>query len=153
MCRHARRKKYVRRFLRECYRRQTCRRIAMTEQSGKVLTGGLVCYDASIKTSLLGISEDFIKQFTPESAEVTAALSERLPPLIPADMHIGVTGLTTPGGSETAQNPVGTVFADIWFNQQHYAMREVFNGSPEEVVLSAVEVSRNKSCKSCTINY
>lgn len=112
---------------------------SLTAESGKILKGGLVCYDAALKTTLLGIPNALLKRFTPESAEVTAALAERLPVLIPADIHIAITGLTTPGGSETPEKPVGTMFIDIWYKQQHSALREVHHGSPEQIMLSAIE--------------
>lgn len=116
-----------------------CSELALTPESGKILKGGLVCYDAVIKTTLLSISKAFIQQFTPESAEVTAALSERLATLIDADLHIAITGLATPGGSETPEKPVGTFFVDIWHRQQHHVSREVHNGTPEQMILAAVD--------------
>lgn len=64
--------------------------------AGKFLKGGFVCYDASLKTRLL----------------------------IDADIHIGITGLPCPGGSETPEKPVGTMFiyvllhGTLWFNER-----------------------------------
>lgn len=83
---------------------------SLSPQSGKVLKGGIVCYDAYIKEDLLKIPHELIEKYTPESAEVTAALAKSLKNFIDADITIGITCFTTPGGSETDTKPVGTVF-------------------------------------------
>src|ERR1700761_6442463 len=83
-----------------------CSEFALTEQSGQVLQGGITCYNADLKESLLGVPHVLIQQCTPESQEVTDEMAWRLGKLIPADITVAVTGLTTPGGSETAEKPV-----------------------------------------------
>src|ERR1700743_1989036 len=37
-----------------------CSEFALTEESGKVLKGGIACYDASLKVSLLGVPQHLI---------------------------------------------------------------------------------------------
>src|ERR1700712_1922477 len=74
-----------------------CSEFALTEESGKVLKGGLVCYDAELKVQLLKVPKDLIAEFTPESLEVTRAMAYGLMELIPSDIQITVTGLTSPG--------------------------------------------------------
>ncbi len=54
-----------------------CSEFALTEQSGKVLKGGIVCYDADLKVSLLGVPRELFDKYTPESMEVTQDLDER----------------------------------------------------------------------------
>ncbi|GGB77641.1 CinA family protein [Dyadobacter sediminis] len=112
---------------------------ALCEDSGKILKGGLVCYDAELKKSILHVPQEILDQFTPESAEVTKEIAERLQPLIPAEIHVGVTGLTTPGGSETPEKPVGTIFLHAFIQDRSIAVREVFKGEPEEIVLQAID--------------
>ena len=106
---------------------------------GKTLKGGLVCYDADIKQDILGVSTDLVKQYTPESAEVTEDMASKLPRLIPADIHIAITGLTMPGGSETAEKPVGTMFIHVLIKSRQIRIRKVFKGSPEQIVLQTVD--------------
>src|SRR5438270_10903085 len=74
---------------------------SLIPDSGDFLIGGLVCYDACLKQDILGVPEELIKKYTPESAEVTSELARRLPSLIKSDIQVAVTGLTTEGGSET----------------------------------------------------
>ena len=116
-----------------------CSEFALAPESGKVLMGGIVCYDASLKESILGVSAQLIKQFTPESQEVTEQLAHRLPLLIAADICVGVTGLTTAGGSETAEKPVGTMFISALIKGEIVNLRKVFKGSCEEIIHQTVD--------------
>jgi nicotinamide-nucleotide amidase len=106
---------------------------------GKTLRGGLVCYDASVKQDILGVPGEIIEQYTPESAEVTKALAEKLQPFLKADIHVAVTGLTMPGGSETGEKPVGTMFIHAIIKDKPIALKEIYNGSAEEIVLQTVD--------------
>ncbi|MCF0072816.1 CinA family protein [Dyadobacter sp. CY261] len=114
---------------------------SLTEYSGSILKGGLVCYDAEVKKDVLGISPYLIEEFTPESAEVTKELANRLKDLIKSDVQVAVTGLTTPGGSETPQKPVGTIFIHILIRGGSLAVRDVFEGTPEQIVLLAADLA------------
>jgi nicotinamide-nucleotide amidase len=112
---------------------------SMCPESGSTLKGGLVCYDASLKESILHVPKDMLRRFTPESAEVTRELADRLQTFIPADVHIAVTGLTCPGGSETEEKPVGTMFVHLCTRNKSVALRQVFAGSPEEIVMQCID--------------
>lgn len=112
---------------------------SMCPESGSILKGGLVCYDASLKENILHVPKEMLRHFTPESAEVTKELAERLQTFIPADLHIAVTGLTCPGGSETAEKPVGTMFVHLMMKGKSVAVCEMFSGSPEAIVLACID--------------
>lgn len=112
---------------------------ALTPKSGDILLGGIVCYDACVKEKLFDIAAATIKKYTPESAEVTKAITEGLLRYFDANVAVGVTGLTTPGGSETAEKPVGTMFIHIIANNKHFAYKEFFSGSPEEIIVKTVD--------------
>ncbi|WP_316812329.1 nicotinamide-nucleotide amidohydrolase family protein [Pedobacter heparinus] len=116
-----------------------CAAFAMVPDAGKFLKGGIVCYDADLKCSLLNVPKKQLKEFTPESETVTRGITEGLQQLIPADIHIGCTGLTAPGGSETLWKPVGTMFFHgIQGQQQILDERIVFQGNPEEIVSQTI---------------
>jgi nicotinamide-nucleotide amidase len=109
---------------------------SLMQDAGQFLKGGFVCYDACLKEEALGVSPELIKKFTPESAEVTAAIAKGLEKLIRADLHVGITGLTAPGGSETAEKPVGTMFIHInMAGKTLVSERALFIGSPEEIIM------------------
>ena len=113
---------------------------SLTPTSGNVLLGGIVCYDACTKEELLDIPQEIIDRYTPESAEVTRMLAERLPKFFKCDIAVAITGLTSPGGSESEDKPVGTMFIHISLPEDRYfAHREVFEGSPEDIISQTIE--------------
>lgn len=116
-----------------------CYEFSLTEHAGRFLKGGLVSYDADVKQDSLRVQRSLIETYTPESAEVSEAMTYGLKDLVPADIYLAVTGLTTSGGSETAEKPVGTMFINIRFNGTVFTDRIVFSGSAEEIVMQTVD--------------
>jgi nicotinamide-nucleotide amidase len=116
-----------------------CAAYALAPESGKVLKGGIVCYDAVLKEHILHIPPGLIKKYTPESAEVTEQLCRKLKKLINADVYVAVTGLTTPGGSETQEKPVGSMFIHMLWEEKSIGVREVYRGKPEEIISQAID--------------
>ena len=112
---------------------------SLTADSGTVLKGGVVSYDAGVKEQVLEISASFIEEFSPESAEVTKEMAFRLKDLIKSDIQVAVTGLTTAGGSEDVHKPVGTIFIHILVHDNSIALKETFKGSAEDIVLQALD--------------
>ncbi len=117
--------------------------------SGKILIGGLVCYDACMKEELLAIPHSLIETFTPESAEVTQAMAKNFTKFTPAEICVALTGLTTPGGSETPEKPVGTIFVHIIFPHNHISRRYQFEGSPEAIVNQAIDAVAEEIILEC----
>jgi nicotinamide-nucleotide amidase len=111
--------------------------------SGEILVGGMVCYDACMKEDVLEIPHGLIETFTPESAEVTQAMAINSCKFMEADVCVAVTGLTTPGGSETPEKPVGTMFIHIILPDRHIPKRFEFKGSPEDIVNQAIDETAN----------
>lgn len=119
-----------------------CSAFSHVSESGKVLIGGINCYDASIcKEGLLHVRGELIETFTPESAEVTRALAEAAIPFFKADVAFAVTGLLTPGGSETPEKPVGTMFFHLVTPEKSMAFREEFSGEPDEILAKTLETA------------
>ncbi|MBE8726354.1 CinA family protein [Flavobacterium hungaricum] len=112
---------------------------SLTPLSGKILRGGIVCYEVFVKEQILLVPHELIEKHTPESAEVTSALAQRTAVLFNADITVALTGLTTPGGSETAEKPVGTIFLSIIMPSGTIDHREVFPGSPEQIIQQAAD--------------
>jgi nicotinamide-nucleotide amidase len=112
---------------------------SLVPDCGKILKGGIVCYDACIKQDILGVPESLFERYTPESAEVTAAMTQCLSKIIEADVYVSVTGLTMPGGSETKEKPVGTMFVHALVKGKPIEWRFQFNGSPENIVLQTID--------------
>ena len=112
---------------------------ALIPDCGEILKGGIVCYDACIKKDILQVPDDLVEKYTPESAEVTEDMARRLRNIIKADIYVAITGLIMPGGSESPGKPVGTMFIHAIINQKPVAIKEIFEGSPEKVVLQTVD--------------
>lgn len=116
-----------------------CYEFSRVPDSGKILIGGMVCYDANMKEEMLEIPPELIEVFTPESAEVTEAMAQNFCRIIASDVCVAITGLTTPGGSETPEKPVGTIFLHIIFPHKQLAKRYEFKGTAEEIVTQAID--------------
>lgn len=112
---------------------------AMTKESGKVLCGGIVCYDACVKEELLHVPHHIIATYTPESAEVTQILAQQVSKIFNSKIAVGITGLTAPGGSENEEKPLGTMFIHIITPTTNFSHREVFKGTPENIVMQAID--------------
>jgi len=112
---------------------------SMTEDSGKILRGGIVCYDVFVKEQILNVPHNIIEKHTPESAEVTQIIAQQSSKIFNSKITVAITGLTSPGGSETKEKPVGTIFIYIITPDKKINHRKVFDGSPEEVVLQAID--------------
>jgi nicotinamide-nucleotide amidase len=106
--------------------------------TSNVLKGSIVCYTEEVKTTLLKVPQKLIDRHTAESMQVTEALARNLRRLIKADIYGAVTGLASPGGSETKTKPVGTVFFCVKHGRKLFKKRKVFRGTPTEV--------RKKAC-------
>jgi len=110
------------------------------DDAGEYLKGGIVCYDACLKEEMLGVDKELIRNYTPESMEVTRAITNGLAVLIRADIHVGVTGLPAPGGSETMEKPVGTMFiCALLQGREFFSHTQVYAGSAEGIIKHAVD--------------
>jgi nicotinamide-nucleotide amidase len=106
---------------------------------GQIVKGSIVCYDRSVKESLLKVPSQVIDKYSAESPEVTQFLAEGLKQLIPADIIIAVTGLASPGGSETEEKPVGTMFVHGIIQERSWKSTLLFEGSPDEIIAQTIE--------------
>lgn len=116
-----------------------CAEFSLLENAGKFLKGSLVTYDAGLKQDNLNVEKSMIDDFSPESAEVTEAMTLGLMNLVPADIYLSVTGLNSEGGSESELKPVGTIFIHGLYGDIEIKDRVVFEGPPAKIVLQAVD--------------
>jgi nicotinamide-nucleotide amidase len=124
---------------------KVCSELALILHAGKFLKGGVVCYDAELKENILKVPSGLIDVFTPESIEVTRAITDGLSRIIKADFYVGVTGLTCAGGSETPDKPIGTMFVFGRHGQQQmFSERVVFTGSVDHIIDETVKLIGEK---------
>jgi nicotinamide-nucleotide amidase len=101
--------------------------------TSEVLMGSVVTYSENMKIETLGIRRRKIKKYSAESPEVTVAMARKLRKLVNADVYAAVTGLASPGGSETAEKPVGTVFYAVIIRGKLFESRKRFRGTPLQI--------------------
>ncbi len=116
-----------------------CSEFSLTPNSGDILRGGISCYEVFVKEDILKVPHGLIDRHTPESAEVTASLARQAAVLFKSEIVVAITGLTTPGGSESPEKPVGTMFLHLLVPQKETAARKVFSGNAEDIVLGAID--------------
>ncbi|MDR7370205.1 CinA family protein [Flavobacterium aquidurense] len=112
---------------------------SMTNESGKILRGGITCYEIFVKEQILNVPHSIIEKYTPESAEVTQRLAEETSKIFNSNITVAITGLAKAGGSETKEKPVGTIFFCIITPVKKINHRKVFKGSAEKIVLQAID--------------
>lgn len=112
---------------------------SLVEKAGDFLKGGIVCYDACVKEDILKVPHSLIEKYSAESAEVTQAAANGLKSFLKADIHVAVTGLTSPGGSETNEKPVGTMFIHFVSDDKEKANRVLFDGDGESIMTQTVD--------------
>jgi nicotinamide-nucleotide amidase len=95
--------------------------------------------DAGVKEDLLKVDDKLVEEYTPESAEVTEAAAKGLRALMPAKIHVAITGLTCPGGSESPEKPVGTMFIHCIADDFAFSDRSTFTGGKEVIIMKCIE--------------
>lgn len=105
----------------------------------KIYKGSVVAYQETIKTQLLGVSKITLDAFTAESQEVTNEMAVGIKKLYDVDIAVAITGLANPGGSESLEKPVGTVFITIIHTNQQYKFRKLFSGNREDIITQSTQ--------------
>ncbi len=88
--------------------------LAVTDIPGSsaVFECGVCAYSNAIKTKLLGVSEDTLRNFGAFSPETAKEMARGVRAISGADIGVGVTGIAGPdGGSE--EKPVGLVYVSV----------------------------------------
>ena len=114
--------------------------LAPTTGVSEVLLGSMVTYHVEAKHKLLGVKKETLATYSAESQQTTNEMAQGLHRHLPAaDVCVAVTGLCGPGGSETPDKPVGTVFVSILLEGHAHEYREQFNGSGDKLRAQAAD--------------
>lgn len=84
-----------------------CARLADVPGASTVLRGGVVAYAADLKASLLGVSEDLLREQGTVDAEVACQMASGVRLRLGADIGLATTGVAGPGDADG--HPAGTV--------------------------------------------
>ena len=117
-------------------------RLAQVPGASNWLRGGIVCYDNSVKTGLLGVSEAMIREHTAVSAPVAELLAVGVRELLQTDLGVSVVGYAGPDGGGP-DKPVGTTFVGVaWaggVKSYHYS----WGGTRTEIQSRAAKMALN----------
>ncbi|MCF8452813.1 MAG: competence/damage-inducible protein A [Pedobacter sp.] len=80
--------------------------------SSKVFLGGAVTYSNSLKMSMLGVSEETLRNYGAVSEETVKEMAEGAHSAFHSDYSIAVSGIAGPDGG-TEEKPVGTIWIAI----------------------------------------
>ncbi len=116
---------------------------AVTDIAGAsaVFWGGIVSYDNSVKSDVLGVKRDTLKAVGAVSAETAGEMALGAIRCLGVDAAVAVTGIAGPGGG-TPEKPVGLVYiaaaqkdGSVFVGEHHFA------GDRTEVRLQTVEAA------------
>ncbi|MBI2387721.1 MAG: CinA family nicotinamide mononucleotide deamidase-related protein [Elusimicrobia bacterium] len=97
--------------------------------------GGVIAYDDSVKTGLLGVSAALLKKHGAVSEECAAAMAKGACRAARTDVGVAITGIAGPDGG-TKEKPVGLVYVSVYGpGGALRARRHEING-PREAVRS-----------------
>ena len=80
--------------------------------SSEYFLGSVVSYANSVKTNVLGVSENIIKEFGAVSEECVKAMAEGARKVTGSDIAVATSGIAGPGGG-SLEKPVGTVWIGV----------------------------------------
>jgi nicotinamide-nucleotide amidase len=105
-------------------------RITSVSGMSKCFFGSVVCYDNSIKTTVLKVKQETIDKYTVYSVETAREMAQGLCELMNLDIGVSITGIAGPNGG-TPENPVGTVCIGVSCRGKNTAERYEFKGDRE----------------------
>nr|WP_062072803.1 CinA family protein [Demequina sediminicola] len=116
-----------------------CASLVAIPGASDVFRGGVVAYDSSIKTSVLGVSAELLAEAGPVSLDVAAAMALGVQTLLHSDVAAATTGSAGPqshGGVEA-----GTVCVAAVTGTGLWARTVRFDGDRDEVRAGANEAA------------
>lgn len=114
----------------------------LTQISGvsQVFHMGIVCYENSVKTNLLGVDKEVLNNYGAVSNEVATQMASMLYKKSKADFCVGITGIAGPNGG-SVEKPVGTVCIAVHYNDKVWCKKYSFARNKNER-----EYIRNLAC-------
>jgi nicotinamide-nucleotide amidase len=115
-------------------------RLTANPGSSDVFHGGVIAYDNSVKTKLLGVRDVTLREHGAVSEEVAREMAEGCAKALGTTIGIGITGIAGPGGG-TEEKPVGTVWIAVSGLGETRTLGRAYVGDREEIRLRATQAS------------
>jgi nicotinamide-nucleotide amidase len=114
----------------------------MTDRPGssEVFAGGVVAYADEVKSSVLGVDPEAIRDHGAVSEVVAEALAEGIAKRLGTEAGVGITGIAGPGGG-TEEKPVGLVCFAARVGNQVNVRRRTFPGDRDDVRERSVQAT------------
>lgn len=98
--------------------------------SSEYFKGSVVAYADEVKTALLGVRTDTIRQYGAVSEQTAVEMAEAGRRLLSVDVCVSDTGIAGPSGA-THNRPVGVFYIGLAAADVSFTTRQVFSGDRE----------------------
>ncbi len=105
----------------------------ITDVSGAsaVYNGGVCSYSNSVKTAVLGVSEDVLNTQGAVCAQVSLQMAQGVRNALGSDLGVGITGIAGPL-SDGSKKPVGLIYITVAEGNRHIT-KELRNNFTEDI--------------------
>lgn len=139
-----------------CTGGRICDTLTDVPGSSDYVRGGIVAYENGVKTELLGVDPDALREHGAVSRPVALQMARGAAERLEADIGISATGVAGPGGG-TPDKPVGTVWVGFWSAEEHFAFRARFTDdrqvNKERTVAVALDAVRRRLTGARSLPY
>lgn len=112
-----------------------------------VFLEGAVTYANEAKVRTLNVKEETLKKYGAVSEETAREMAEGMAKRTGSDIAVVTTGIAGPGGG-TEEKPVGLVYIGLYYKDEVYVYKNVFNGNRQKVrtkaTVTALDMVRRK---------
>src|SRR5690606_3388787 len=109
---------------------------AMEVHSGDYFLGSIVCYEDTVKKSLLAVPAAKLEKYCAESAVATLRILDGLRTQFPqAQVYVSVTGLAYETENPKQKRPIGTVYYAFGLEDNTVIYRRKYNGNAAEIIV------------------
>lgn len=113
--------------------------LASAPGASKVVRGGLITYQSTLKESLLGIKKETIKRYGVVSKEIAIEMVKKGQKILKSDLVVSFTGNAGPT-AEKGQAEVGRVHMALLFNSNKiFTFTKVYKGRRNSIRKSVVD--------------
>src|SRR5262249_34688607 len=118
-------------------------RLAQVPGASGPFWGGIVAYDARIKTALLGVSSHLIEAHGVISAPVVGAMAVGCRVRFHTDLAVSTVGLAGPGGG-TPEKPVGLALVGLAWSGGVSSWTHSWSGTRQEIQSRTAKMALNR---------
>ncbi|MDO8885431.1 competence/damage-inducible protein A [Candidatus Oleimmundimicrobium sp.] len=107
-------------------------RITNISGSSDYFQGGIVSYNNDVKSAVLGVPREILKNYGAVSSQTAKAMAKGVAQICDTDISVALTGIAGPAGG-SKDKPVGTVFIALWSKKDTYCGKFQLSGLREEI--------------------